>query len=133
MAPQRVLVVDDERSLTQVVASYLERAGYTVECAFDDSAALAAAQRCEPDVVVLDLMLPGADGLEVYRRLHTFSNRYVVMVTVRADEADKPHGPWAASTLVTCRESRTRCGCGCWRCCERRGRPQRRLWLGDSG
>jgi DNA-binding response OmpR family regulator len=89
MASQRILVVDDERSLAKVLASYLERAGYTVECAFDGAAALAAAQRMEPDVVVLDLMLPEIDGLEVCRRLRTFSCCYVVMLTARDEEVDK--------------------------------------------
>jgi DNA-binding response OmpR family regulator len=83
-----VLVVDDERSLARVVASYLEREGYAVECAFDGAAALAAARRDEPQVVVLDLMLPELDGIEVCRRLRTFSDCYVVMLTARAEEVD---------------------------------------------
>jgi DNA-binding response OmpR family regulator len=89
MAAHRILVVDDERSLARVFSSYLERAGYTVECAFDGAAALAAARRREPDVVVLDLMLPEVDGLEVCRRLRTFSDCYIVMLTARAEEIDK--------------------------------------------
>jgi DNA-binding response OmpR family regulator len=87
--PQRVLVVDDEHSLARVVASYLERDGYAVECANDGAAALAAARRDEPQVVVLDLMLPEVDGIEVCRRLRTFSDCYVVMLTARAEEVDK--------------------------------------------
>ncbi len=86
---RRVLVVDDERSLAKLVASYLERDGYAVECAFDGAAALEAAQRTEPDVVVLDLMLPEVDGVEVCRHLRTFSNCYVVMLTARTEEVDK--------------------------------------------
>jgi len=86
---RRVLVVDDERSLAKLVASYLERDGYAVECAFDGAAALDAAQRTEPDVVVLDLMLPEVDGVEVCRQLRTFSNCYVVMLTARTEEVDK--------------------------------------------
>ncbi len=86
---RRVLVVDDERSLAKLVASYLERDGYAVECAFDGAAALAAVRRAEPDVVVLDLMLPEVDGVEVCWRLRTFSNCYVVMLTARAEEVDK--------------------------------------------
>ena len=66
---ERVLVVDDERSLAKLVASYLERDGYRVECAFDGPTALDAARAHRPDVVVLDLMLPGLDGVEVCRRL----------------------------------------------------------------
>jgi len=86
---RRVLGVDDERSLAKLVASYLERDGYAVECAFDGAAALAAVRRAEPDVVVLDLMLPEVDGVEVCWRLRTFSNCYVVMLTARAEEVDK--------------------------------------------
>jgi DNA-binding response OmpR family regulator len=86
---RRVLVVDDERSFARLVASYLERAGYAVECVFDGAAALEAARRAEPDVVVLDLMLPEVDGLEVCRRLRTFSDCYVLMLTARAEEVDR--------------------------------------------
>jgi DNA-binding response OmpR family regulator len=85
----RVLVVDDERSLAKVVASYLERDGHQVACVFDGPAALDAARRQPPDVVVLDLGLPGLDGIEVCRQLRTFSDCYVVMMTARDDEVDK--------------------------------------------
>lgn len=85
----RVLVVDDEQSLARVVQSYLERDGYAVECVFDGAAALASASRCEPDVVVLDVMLPQVDGVEVCRRLRTFSDCYVLMLTARSEEVDK--------------------------------------------
>ncbi|NIL44138.1 response regulator transcription factor [Salinispora arenicola] len=88
----QVLVVDDERSLAKVVASYLARDGYQVRCVFDGPAALDAAREDEPDVVVLDLMLPGLDGVEVYRRLRTFSDCYVIMLTARTEEADKLTG-----------------------------------------
>src|SRR4051794_22112497 len=85
----RVLVVDDEQSLAKVVASYLERDGHDVECVFDGPAAVAAARRRPPDVVVLDLGLPGLDGIEVCRQLRTFTDCYVVMLTARSDEVDK--------------------------------------------
>jgi DNA-binding response OmpR family regulator len=85
----RVLVVDDEQSLAKVMASYLEREGHEVACVFDGPAALAAARRQPPDVVVLDLGLPGLDGIEVCRQLRTFSDCYVVMLTARGDEVDK--------------------------------------------
>lgn len=88
----QVLVVDDERSLAKVVASYLARDGYQVRCVFDGPAALDAAREDEPDVVVLDLMLPGLDGVEVCRRLRTFSDCYVLMLTARTEEADKLTG-----------------------------------------
>ena len=85
----RVLVVDDEQSLATVVASYLERDGHEVECVFDGPSAVAAARQRPPDVVVLDLGLPGLDGVEVCRQLRTFTDCYVVMLTARTDEVDK--------------------------------------------
>ena len=85
----RALVVDDEPSLVRVVAGYLEREGYTVRTAADGEQALAAARADPPDVVVLDLMLPGIDGIEVCRRLRTFSDAYIIMLTARTEEVDK--------------------------------------------
>jgi DNA-binding response OmpR family regulator len=85
----RVLVVDDEQSLAKVVASYLERDGHEVNCVFDGPAAVDAARTQPPDVVVLDLGLPGLDGIEVCRQLRTFTDCYVVMLTARAEEVDK--------------------------------------------
>ncbi|HET9137875.1 response regulator transcription factor [Actinophytocola sp.] len=85
----RVLVVDDEQSLAKVVASYLERDGHEAICVFDGPAAVDAARAHRPDVVVLDLGLPGLDGIEVCRQLRTFTDCYVVMLTARADEIDK--------------------------------------------
>jgi DNA-binding response OmpR family regulator len=86
---RQILVVDDEHSLAKLVASYLERDGYRVRCVFDGEQALVAAREQSPDLVVLDLMLPGLDGIEVCRRLRTFSDCYVIMLTARADEVDK--------------------------------------------
>ena len=85
----RALVVDDEPSLRTVVAGYLRREGYAVQEAGDGEQALAGARADPPDVVVLDLMLPGIDGIEVCRRLRTFSDAYVIMLTARTDEVDK--------------------------------------------
>jgi DNA-binding response OmpR family regulator len=85
----RVLVVEDEQSLAKVVASYLQRDGYDVEYAFDGPSAVAAARRFDADVVVLDLGLPGLDGIEVCRQIRTFSDCYVLMLTARNEEVDK--------------------------------------------
>jgi DNA-binding response OmpR family regulator len=85
----RVLVVDDEQSLAKVMASYLERDGHEVICVFDGPGAVDAARERSPDVVVLDLGLPGLDGIEVCRQLRTFTDCYVIMLTARADEVDK--------------------------------------------
>src|SRR5439155_21187198 len=63
--------------------------GYEVDTAADGEAALATARRSRPDVVVLDLMLPGIDGVEVCRQLRTFTDAYVIMLTARTDEVDK--------------------------------------------
>lgn len=85
----RVLVVDDEEELVGLVRGYLEREGFGVLEAYDGPTALQRAQSDRPDLVVLDLMLPGLDGIEVCRRLRTFSGAYVIMLTARAEEVDK--------------------------------------------
>ncbi|XUM02160.1 response regulator transcription factor [Streptomyces venezuelae ATCC 10712] len=89
----RVLVVDDDPTVSEVVAGYLQRAGLTVHRAGDGPAALEAAARHRPDLVVLDLMLPGMDGLEVCRRLRANGpgtrTLPVVMLTARGDEEDR--------------------------------------------
>jgi DNA-binding response OmpR family regulator len=86
---RRVLVVDDEQPLARLIGTYLERDAFDVELAFDGEAALDVARRTRPDVVVLDLGLPGLDGLEVCRQLRTFTDCYVVMLTARSEEVDK--------------------------------------------
>lgn len=86
---RRVLVVDDERPLAALVAGYLERDGFEVTQAYDGPAAVEVARSLDPDVVVLDLGLPGMDGVEVCRRLRTFSECYVVMLTARSEEVDR--------------------------------------------
>ena len=90
--PERVLVVDDEKPLAQMVATYLARAGYAVDLAHTGPDALEAARDRSPDVVVLDLGLPGMDGIEVCRRIRGFSECYVLMLTARGDEEDKLAG-----------------------------------------
>src|SRR5215211_5125040 len=84
----RALVVDDEIPLAGVVASYLEREHFDVAVAHNGVDALTLARQSDPDVVVLDLALPGIDGLEVCRQLRTFSDAYVVMLTARDAETD---------------------------------------------
>lgn len=85
----RILVVDDDPTVAEVVTGYLERAGHTVVLACDGSAALQAAAQHRPDLVVLDLMLPGMDGLEVCRRLRADAPVPVIMLTARGDEDDR--------------------------------------------
>ncbi|MET7831921.1 response regulator transcription factor [Micromonospora sp. WMMA1998] len=87
---QRVLVVDDDRTVADVVCRYLEHAGYEVEHVGDGSAALDTVARRPPHLVVLDLMLPVLDGLEVCRRLRERPDGVpIVMLTARGDEADR--------------------------------------------
>ncbi len=84
----RALVVDDELPLAEVVASYLEREQFETVVAGNGVDAIAVARDLDPDVVILDLGLPGIDGLEVCRQLRTFSDAYVVMLTARDTELD---------------------------------------------
>ena len=84
----RALVVDDEAALAEVVASYLEREQFEALVIGDGAEAVVVAREFDPDVVILDLGLPGMDGLEVCRQLHTFSDAYVVMLTARDTEMD---------------------------------------------
>jgi len=84
----RALVVEDEPALADLVADYLARDGFEVEIARDGEDAVRRARSLDPDVVVLDLGLPGIDGIEVCRQLRTFSDCYVVMLTARAEEVD---------------------------------------------
>src|SRR6266540_1124621 len=88
-ATSTVLVVDDEQRLRELVRGYLEREGFGVLTAADGPVALDLARQQAPDVVVLDLMLPGLDGLEVCRRLRSFSDAYVIMLTAKAEEIDR--------------------------------------------
>ena len=91
-ATGRVLVVDDDLTVRDVVRRYLERDGHTVTVAGDGETALRLAAGAEPDLVVLDLMLPGIDGLEVCRRLREHSAVPVVMLTALGEESDRIAG-----------------------------------------
>jgi DNA-binding response OmpR family regulator len=85
---KRVLVVDDEDRIRGIVRGYLESDGFVVAEARDGDAALAAARDWKPDLVVLDVMMPGTDGLEVLRRLRTVSEVPVILLTARSEEVD---------------------------------------------
>jgi len=86
---QRVLVVDDDPNVAEVVTRYLEREGYEVETVADGLVAVDRATADPPDLVVLDLMLPGIDGLEVCRRLRSLAPVPVIMLTAKGDETDR--------------------------------------------
>ena len=89
MSEVTIVVVDDERPLVSLVTRYLEREGYAVHAAHDGVEALEVVRAVDPDVVVLDLMLPGIDGLEVARRIREDRDPYIVMLTARTDEVDR--------------------------------------------
>ena len=99
MAPRgSVLVVDDEPTIAEVVSRYLERAGYETRLAFDGPQAIELAGQQRPDLVVLDLMLPGLDGLEVMRRLRELGETgprervAVILLTAKGEESDRVIG-----------------------------------------
>lgn len=87
-----MLVVDDEQPLVGLVRGYLEREGFIVLEAFDGNQAVHVARDSAPDVLILDLMLPGLDGLEVARQVRTFSDAYILMLTAKAEEFDRVIG-----------------------------------------
>jgi DNA-binding response OmpR family regulator len=90
--PGRIVVVDDDPTVADVVGRYLVRDGHTVECVHDGQEALRRIAERQPDLVVLDLMLPGIDGLEVCRRLRERWPIPVVMLTALGDETDRLAG-----------------------------------------
>ena len=92
MDATRILVVDDEANIRRIVTSYLRAEGYEVTEASDGAAALTAFDRSTPDLILLDVMMPGKDGIEVLREIRTKSDVYVIMLTARAEEMDKVIG-----------------------------------------
>ncbi|MFD3508166.1 response regulator [Nocardia sp. NPDC058666] len=88
-AQRRILVVDDEVTIAESIAARLRAEGFAVELAHDGPGAVAAAAAREPDLVVLDVMLPGFDGLEVCRRIQAERHVPVLMLTARTDETDQ--------------------------------------------
>jgi DNA-binding response OmpR family regulator len=90
--PKRVLVVDDEPKIVEVVGDYLRSAGFSVTTAADGERAVALARARPPDLVVLDLGLPGLDGLDVARELRGASPVPIIMLTARGEEADRVLG-----------------------------------------
>lgn len=89
MTAPRILVVDDEAPMVELVREYLASAGMDVAVARDGPSAVEAVRDRRPDVVILDVMLPGIDGFEVLRQVRTFSDAYVIMLTARAEEIDR--------------------------------------------
>jgi DNA-binding response OmpR family regulator len=91
-AEARVLVVDDEPIVREVLSRYLSREGFEVETAADGQAALDAFEATRPELILLDLMLPRIDGLEVFRRVRARSGAAVIMLTARGEETDRVVG-----------------------------------------
>ncbi len=89
MSDDRVLVVEDEVMVAEVVERYLRRDGHTVRVVHDGQEAIDAIEHFQPDLIVLDVMLPGIDGLEVCRRVRARSQTPIIMLTARGDEVDK--------------------------------------------
>ena len=95
-----VLVVDDEPIVREVVVRYLAREGHETLEAADGNAARGAIERADPDLVVLDVMLPGTDGLELCRWIRARSELPVIMLTARGEEADRIVG-WSSAPTTT--------------------------------
>jgi two-component system alkaline phosphatase synthesis response regulator PhoP len=89
MAAEKILVIDDEPSIQNLVTAYLRAEGYEFATAADGPAGLNAARTFKPDIIVLDVMLPGMDGLELLAQLRRESDVYVIMLTARSEETDK--------------------------------------------
>lgn len=88
----KILVVEDEQPISDILKFQLEKEGYTVVCAFDGLAAVAQFEREQPDLILLDLMLPGKDGMEVCREVRTKSRVPIIMLTAKHSEIDKVLG-----------------------------------------
>jgi DNA-binding response OmpR family regulator len=89
MSGETILVVDDEPTIVEVVELYLRREGFAVVTAADGNAALAALERQRPDLIILDLMLPGVSGLELTARLRAIGGPPIIMLTARGEETDR--------------------------------------------
>lgn len=89
MSKAKILVIDDEPSIVKLVEAYLRPEGYEVFTAFDGKAGLKAARAFKPDLIILDVMLPGMDGIELLSRLRRESDVYVILLTARTEEIDK--------------------------------------------
>lgn len=88
----RVLVVEDDPAIAHLVAEYLRHEDFGVDVATDGERGVELARDARPDVIILDVMLPGIDGIEVCRRVRTFSDAYILILTARGDEVDRVIG-----------------------------------------
>ena len=89
MSPTKILIIDDEPSIHKVIGAYLNVEGFEFKSEMDGNAGLSTALSYQPDIIILDIMLPGMDGIELLANLRQESDVYVIMLTARADETDK--------------------------------------------
>jgi len=92
MANTKILIIDDEPNIVNLITAYLKPEGYEVYTAEDGLSGLKAARAFKPDLIVLDVMLPGIDGIELLTRLRRESDVYVIMLTARTEETDRVVG-----------------------------------------
>ena len=89
MSPTKILIIDDEPSIHTVISAYLKAEGFDFKSAMDGSSGLSTALSYQPDIIILDVMLPGMDGIELLAHLRQESDVYVIMLTARTEETDK--------------------------------------------
>ena len=92
MASSKILIVDDEKNIVELIRLYLEKEGFTVLCAYDGSEALTVFKENTPDIVILDIMLPGTDGWQVCKEIRKSSDIPIIMLTAKSDTFDKVLG-----------------------------------------
>ena len=100
MERRKVLIIDDERELRTMLSGYLEAEGFETFQAADGDQGLASIAKAEPDLVILDVGLPGFDGFEVLRRLRQRSDVPVILLTARAEEVDRVVGLTVGPTIM---------------------------------
>ena len=89
MSPTKILIIDDEPSIHTVISAYLKMEGFDFKSAMDGTSGLSTALSYQPDIIILDVMLPGMDGIELLANLRQESDVYVIMLTARTEETDK--------------------------------------------
>lgn len=89
MSTQHILIVEDERKIARLLEDYLINAGYTASCMEQGDTVLSLVKKEPPDLILLDIMLPGMDGMEVCREIRKFSNVPIIMITAKVEEIDR--------------------------------------------
>ena len=92
MANEKILVVDDDKNICELLRLYLVKEGYSVTLAYDGNAALAEFEKLKPDMVLLDVMMPGMDGWEVCRKIRANNKTPIIMLTAKGETYDKVLG-----------------------------------------